>query len=88
MEQKVELYIRGHIVKVPPHMVSDFEKFGATKTRKVIKEAPIELLKMPVRKEVLPEMTKVEKPVEKPVEVLKEEPKEEKIKRGPKAKAK
>ena len=84
MEQKVEMYVRGHIIKVQPHMVADFEKFGATKTRKVIKEAPIELLKMPVRAIDNP----VEVAKEKPVEVITEEPKEEKAKRGPKAKAK
>jgi hypothetical protein len=85
MEQYVELIVRGNVVKVAAHMVADFEKFGATKTRKVIKEAPAELLKIPI-KEVkptnpLPEMTMPESYEERNKVAVEDRPKQRRTKK-------
>jgi hypothetical protein len=54
-EKKVEVEINGKILRVPEHLVNDMAKFGATLTKRTIKNPPKELLNMPEpRKVVLP----------------------------------
>jgi hypothetical protein len=48
MEKKIELQTKdGRIIRVMPHMVKDFARFGATQTKRNIKEPPVELKKKP-----------------------------------------
>lgn len=54
MIKKVELEINGRIIRVMPHLVDDMIKFyGASKTKKPVKDTPVELLKIP-EKTIIP----------------------------------
>lgn len=74
MEKKVEVIIGERIVKVMPHMLEDMLLHGATKVKKVIKEVPKELLTIPAKVDLLPEMKIEEKKEEaKPVREVRTE---------------
>jgi len=48
MEKKVTVEINGRQIRVMPHLVDDMVRFyGANKVKRVIKDVPKELLKMP-----------------------------------------
>lgn len=55
MEKKIEVEVGGRKVRVMEHMLDDIIKLGGVKTKKIIKDVPIELLKVPA-KSPLPEM--------------------------------
>jgi hypothetical protein len=55
MEKKITVEVNGRTIRIMPHMLNDALKFGANKIKKVIKNAPKELLTIP-KTEVLPEM--------------------------------
>ena len=44
MDNKIEVEINGKIRRIMPHMLEDFERLGATRTRKIIRNAPPEIL--------------------------------------------
>jgi hypothetical protein len=44
MEKKIEVEVNGRVMRVPEHMLSDMMKFGATQTKRSVKEPPKELL--------------------------------------------
>jgi hypothetical protein len=54
---------KGYTIRVADHMLSDLAKFGATKTKPILKPVPKELLEMPKKavflKGALPEMKEV-----------------------------
>ncbi len=59
-EKKVEMEINGKIVRVSEHMVPDLMRFGATQTKRSIKDPPKELLNMPPPKKVILPSDKLE----------------------------
>lgn len=75
MEKKIEVEIEGRKVRIMPHMLEDAGRFGATQTKRQIKEPPKELgemkkiilppdLKMPeseVKADELPEVKELQK---------------------------
>lgn len=71
MAKKIEIEVNGRTVRVMEHMLSDLEKFGASRVKRVIKEMPRELMIIPAR--VLPEM-KTTEPIS-PIRVEQELPK-------------
>lgn len=71
-EKKVELEINGKIVRASEHMVPDLMRFGATQTRRSIKDPPKELLNMPPPKKVILPSDKLEDKEETPKVELKE----------------
>jgi len=62
MEKKVELIMPdGRKVRVMEHQAHDaITKFGASKTKKEVKDVPKELLKIPEIKKVEPELKEVD----------------------------
>ena len=63
-QKKVEVEINGKKFMVAEHMVPDMIKFGASQTKRTVKNPPKELLNMPAPKTViLPENPVVEAPV-------------------------
>ena len=44
MSKKITVEINGRQVRIMEHMMKDAAKFGATQTKRVIKETPVELL--------------------------------------------
>jgi len=46
-EKKVEVTIGDRTVRVMEHMLSDAAKFGATRTKKITKDVPKELITVP-----------------------------------------
>ena len=64
MEKRVEVEINGKKLRVLEHLVPDMMKFGASLTKRSVKEPPRELLNLVPKKVVIP----AEKPIEKPVE--------------------
>jgi hypothetical protein len=61
----------GREIEVMPHMVNTYEKHGATLTRKVIRETPKELLRMPDKTSPLPEM-KISEKINSPLPTMEE----------------
>ena len=51
--KKVEIEINGKKIRVMPHLLGDMAKFGATETRRTIKNPPRELLHMIPAKVIL-----------------------------------
>ena len=74
-EKRVELEVNGKIIRVVESMVADVLKFGATYTKRIIKEPPVEIM-MPLPKKIIiprsEKLKEIEKIAEKPV--LKTEP--------------
>jgi hypothetical protein len=67
MEKKVSVITKeGKAVRVMPHMLEDMALFGVTQVKKIVKETPKELIKVPVKQvekvEVLPEMINTKLP--------------------------
>ena len=52
-EKKIEVIINGKVRRVPEHMLEDMMKFGATTTKRTVKEIPKELLKFPEPKKMI-----------------------------------
>jgi len=52
-EKKVEVEINGKILRIPEHMLGDIMKFGATQTKRIVKNPPKELLVMPLPKKLV-----------------------------------
>jgi len=50
--KRVELEVNGKIIRVAEHMVADVLKFGATYTKRIIKEPPVEII-MPLPKKII-----------------------------------
>lgn len=77
MEKKIEVEIEGRKVRIMPHMLEDAGRFGATQTKRQIKEPPKELGEL--KKIILPPDLKIPEPEVKaddlPVEEVKELPK-------------
>lgn len=49
MTKRIELQTaEGKIIKVMPHMVNDLLRFGATETKRILREPPKELLEKTV----------------------------------------
>ncbi len=67
-ERKVEVEINGKKLRVSEHMVEDIMKFGATMTKREIKNPPKELT-MPLPKKVVIPAKPIEA-VAKPTEAL------------------
>jgi hypothetical protein len=63
VEKRVEVEINGKILRVAEHMVPDLMKFGASVTKRTIKEPPKELLSMKPKEIILPEPTVELEPV-------------------------
>lgn len=61
MEKKVELILNNRTIRVMPHMIEDMLRLGATRTKKILKDVPKELLLIPELKKVdpLPQMENV-----------------------------
>ena len=80
--KKVEIEINGKKIRVMPHLLGDMAKFGATETRRTIKNPPRELLHMIPAKVILPTVDKKPEanpsdfPKEAPVKTIKEPAKE------------
>jgi len=73
MEKKIEVEINGKKLRIPEHMLSDMMKFGATQTRRNVREAPKELQKMEPKRIIIPpkELVKpVLNEIPKPVEIV------------------
>jgi len=67
--KKVELIVGDRKVRVMEHMVEDLLRYGATKTKKLLKDVPKELLTIPELKQVSPlppmEMPEIKKRIRK-----------------------
>lgn len=65
--KRIEVELKGRIVRIMPHMLEDSIRFGASQIRRTVKETPKELITIPasVPKELiknpLPEMKEVVK---------------------------
>ena len=60
MEKKIEVEINGRVRRIPAHMLEDMLRFGATETKRAIKQVPKELLKFPDAKKIIfPEPKKI-----------------------------
>ena len=68
--KRVELEVNGKIIRVAEHMVADVLKFGATYTKRIIKEPPVEII-MPLPKKIIipraDNLKKLEEIVKEPV---------------------
>lgn len=58
--EKVTVEINGRTFRVPRHMLEDLQRFGATQTKRVVKDPPPELSNMQPRKIVVPKVLKPE----------------------------
>ena len=81
MEKKIEVEINGRVRRIPAHMLEDMLRFGATETKRAIKQVPKELLKFPdAKKIIVPEPKEIIKDVSQFPEpkkiILKEAPAE------------
>ena len=84
MEKKIEVEIDGRKVRIMPHMLKDAGRFGATQTKRQIKEPPKELGEM--KKIILPPKLKIPEPEAKADELPVEELPVEEVKELPKVK--
>jgi hypothetical protein len=70
MENKVEVEIKGRIVRVAKHLLPDMVRFGATKPNQIKRDVPIELRRSKpeelLPKMVITEPAEVKKQVRKP----------------------
>ena len=67
MEKKIEVEINGRKRLIPEHMLADYMKFGATQTKRAVKEPPRELLnKLEPKKVILPPQEVIKEPVKEP----------------------
>ena len=73
MEKKIEVEINGRKRLIPEHMLADYMKFGATQTKRAVKEPPRELLNAIKPQEII--TPKVVKPpeLEKKPDIIKPE---------------
>lgn len=53
MEKKVEVVVNGRKFRIPEHMVEDFARFGATRSQRIVKPAPDEILKTTQPKKII-----------------------------------
>ena len=70
MDKKIQVDIKGRIVRIEEHMLEDVLRFGATRVTRITKETPKELIKAvhplaetPATPSPLPDM-KLTEPVE------------------------
>lgn len=72
-ERKVDVEINGKRFRVAEHLVGDMLKFGASTTKRVVKEPPRELLQMLPKSIILPKKVSPEKPPEPVEEIVNKE---------------